>query len=316
MDLDHQAKGLVLVHLVLASRKRRVKGDARVEVRRHGHDHKPRIHGGTLGNSGHAVAAVGVFLPIDGAHRTVKYDVGTQFRCLQQGHLLHPADDPLVQDEILISEVAEGPGGGCHQHRLQGREGVRGLGEHAARDEQADVVARLLIVGVPPQPVVEGDGVQFTGLGVCPGLGGADFRGEAVQNADELVHFRTRGFTHRKGITGVAGPLAVPADIDGFALTVAGVGLQSELLKELQQCRLVRGDPLAPDFQHGPVNRVGPGSAAHAVPCFQHCHAQASFLQLAGSGEPGRSGANDHNVAVKIQHDVLSVAVRVTRTTK
>ena len=108
---------------------------------------------------------------------------------LQQGDLLHPADDPLVQDEVLVGQVGEGSGGGGHQHRLQRGEGVGGLGEHAAGDEQANVVAGFLVAGVPAEPVVEGDGVQLARLGVRPGLGGADFGGERVQHADELVHF-------------------------------------------------------------------------------------------------------------------------------
>ena len=83
--------------------------------------------------------------PVDGAHRAVQHDVVTQFCGEQQGDLLHPADDALVQDEVLVGEVGEGSGGGGHQHGLQGGEGVGGLGQHAAGDEEADVVAGFLV---------------------------------------------------------------------------------------------------------------------------------------------------------------------------
>ena len=110
--------------------------------------------------------------------------------------------------------------------------------------------------------------------------------------------------------------LAVGADVDGLAVAVAGVGFQAELVQERQQCRLVRRDPLAADFQHGAVDGVGPGAAAHAVPRLQHGDAEAGLLQFAGRGEARGAGAYDDDVAVKFQHDVLSVAAGVMRTTK
>ena len=145
VDLDDQAQRLVLVHLVLAAGQRRVEGHPGVEVRRHGHDDEACVHRGPVGDGSDTVAPARVIGPVDGADRAAEDDVVAQFRGLQQRNLLHPADNPLVQDEVLIREVGEGPGGGSHQDGLQGGEGVGGFGQHAAGDEQADVVAGFLI---------------------------------------------------------------------------------------------------------------------------------------------------------------------------
>ena len=40
---------------------------------------------------------------------------------------------------------------------------MRRLGQHAARHEEADVVAGLLVVAACSQPLPEGDGVELTG---------------------------------------------------------------------------------------------------------------------------------------------------------
>ena len=104
------------------------------------------------------------------------------------------------------------------------------LGQHAAGDEEADVVAGFLVRGVRAQPVVEGNGVQFPGLGVRPRLGGADLGGEGIEQGGELVHFGRGGFADREGLARVQGAFAVGADIDGFAVAVTGVGLQAQVV--------------------------------------------------------------------------------------
>ena len=87
---------------------------------------------------------------------------------------------------------------------------------------------------------MEGDGVQLAGLRMGPGLGGADSCGKRIQQRGEPVHLCGGGGADGEGVARVADPLAVAADIDGFTLTVAGVGFQAELVKECQQNGLVR----------------------------------------------------------------------------
>jgi hypothetical protein len=203
--------------------------------------------------------------------------------------------------------VGEGSCGGGHQDGLQGREGVRRLGEHAAGNEEPDVVAGFLVRGVLAQPVVEGDGVQLPRLGVGPGFGGADLGRQSVQQRGELVHFSGRGGADRERVAGVADQGAVRPDVDGLPFAVAGVRFQAEFVQQGQQCGLVRRYPLAADLEHGTVHGVGPRPAAHPVAGLQHGHGQACLFQLAGGGEAGGACSYDHYVAVKIQHDVLSL---------
>ena len=153
-------------------------------------------------------------------------------------------------------------------------------------------------------------------LGCAQGSVGADVRRECVQQDGQLVHFRGGGFADGEGVPRVQGAFAVGADVDGLAFAVAGVGLQPQLVEQPEQFGLVRGNPLAADFEHGAVNGIGPGPAADAVPRLQDGHAQAGLFQFPGCGEPGGAGSDDDDVAVNFQHDVLSVAAAVMRTTK
>ncbi|MNI44081.1 hypothetical protein D3C73_984330 [compost metagenome] len=133
---------------------------------------------------------------------------------------------------------------------------------------------------------MEGDGVQLACLGVCPRLGGADLCRKLIQDGHELVHLGLGGLVHREGVTGVLGALAVCADVDGFTVTVARVHFQAELVQQLHEDRLVRGNPLAADLQHGTVDGVRPCAAAHAVACFEHCDAESGLFQFACGRQP------------------------------
>ena len=140
LHLDDEAHRQVLVELVLASGKRWLERDPRVQGRRHGHERLPRVHlDATVGERDDRVLAVRG-RPPQGADRRVQVHVVTELLGQPFGDLLHAADDPLVEDEVGVDQVREAAGGRGHEQGLQRGERVRGLRQHRAGDEQLDVV--------------------------------------------------------------------------------------------------------------------------------------------------------------------------------
>ncbi|GAA3325110.1 hypothetical protein GCM10017711_19630 [Paeniglutamicibacter sulfureus] len=297
MDLDDQAHGLVLVGHVLAARQRRVVGNARVQVRRNGNDDLLGVDAHIRAVGGHA--RIG---PVQLEHRVVQEDVFAQPFGKGDRDALHGADDAAVEDEVFVDEVGEGSGGGGHQQRLQRGEGVGGFGEHAAGDEQPDVVAGDLVAGNVAQPMVEGDLVELLGLRVFPRGVRVDLGGEAVHFGNEPVHLGHGGLAHRKVFPGIDRAGAVFGQVDGGALLVAFEGLDAQFLDQRVQAGLVRGDPLAADLDGGTVHVLGPGAAADAVACLKHCDGLAGLAQFVGCGQARGTRSDDDDVAIQGCH--------------
>ncbi len=123
------------MHLVLAARQRRVVADAGEQRRRHGHDDALGADGDAVGLDDDTV------LPVpDRADGRSQVHAVTEVGGQPLGDRLHPADDAAVEDEALVREVREGPGGGGHEDGLQRRERVAGLVSMAPAMNSAIVV--------------------------------------------------------------------------------------------------------------------------------------------------------------------------------
>ncbi len=139
VNLDDEAEGLVLVHLVLTTRQRGIVRDPGVEVGRYGQDHSACLDANIAVRQHRCTG----FVPLHRSHGCVEEDVVTEGLRHADRYLLHSADHSLVEDEVLVDEVGERTCGSGHEYGLQGRERVGGLGEHATGDEEADVVTCL-----------------------------------------------------------------------------------------------------------------------------------------------------------------------------
>ena len=309
---------------VLLTRHRRDEADPVVEVRRHGEHRIRRVDGGAVGVDGdgtggtvvgHTVAHVGDgvdlvdgggvrLVPVDLTDGRVQDDLAAELTDLLgqgDGDGLHAADDAPVEDEVLVDEVGEGPGGRRHEHGLQRREGVGGLGQHAGRHVDRDVVDGLLVVGVLVEPGAEGDRVELLGLRGSPGGLGPDLGGELVHDADELLHLGQGVVGDGQAVAGVGVPGAVGGDVDGVALAVAREGLQVELLGELHEAGLVGGDPLATDLDEvlpalGIEDVAVPGASADAVARLDDGDLLTGLGQGVCGGQAGGAGADDDDV--------------------
>ncbi|CDZ87274.1 hypothetical protein RHRU231_230102 [Rhodococcus ruber] len=306
VHLDDEPEGLVLVHLVLAARQRRDVGDAGVQVRRHGQHGEPGVDGDPVGHRAHAPRRPGLRAlgPVQGPHRISEKHVVAEPFGQPLRHLLHTADDALVEDEVLVHEVAERTRGCRHEDRLQRGERVGRLGEHAPGDEQPDVGARFLVVRVGPEPVVEGDGVEFPRPRMRPRLVGADLGGERVEQRDQLVHLDAGVLGGRERVAAVPDGPALGVEVDVLAVAVAGEGAQTQFVEEGDQGGLVGGHPLTADLEHRSVDRVGPGAAADAVAGFEDGDPQARLSQAVGGGQAGRSRPDDDDVTLDGLHGI------------
>src|SRR5690606_32215725 len=112
-----------------------------------------------------------------------------------------------------------------------------------------------------------------------------DLRGEAVHLGDELVHLGNSGFAYREVFALVHGTGSVFGDVNGLAFFVALEGFDAQLFDQRVETSLVRGDPLATDFDGGSVHVLAPGASAYAVTCLEYGYGFAGLAKFVGCGE-------------------------------
>ena len=234
VHLDHEAHGQMLVQLLLATREGWVEADPTDQRRRNGHDGVPGGYRHTVSDDRNAGIA-----PAQAARWLPEEHIGAELLGQHQGHPLQSADNALVKNEIGVDEVAERPGAGRHEQRLQGREGVGWLGEHGPGNEHAYVVAGFLVVGLRLEPAAKRDGVEFLGERMLPRAIRVDLGHEGVElvnQADDLCLGPRR---HRKDLAVEPADLAGTVDVDVPTGAVARIGGQAQFGQHVFEGMLV-----------------------------------------------------------------------------
>ena len=223
---------------------------------------------------------------------------------MQQRDLLHPADHPLVQDEVLVDEVGEGT-----------REAAIST---ACRAEKAWAG----LVSMPPamkRPMLlqassssDCSDAASGGRRWCPVRGPSDApmaprrRSRAARSSRMAVSRSISAavvLAHGEGwhrCSGVRSPSG--AEVDGLALAVAGVHFQAQLVEQF------------PSGRSGPARPTGRRSPAWRRRwCRSRCgrpHGRALPVRprsdrpscSAGSGQARGAGADDCNVSLESRH--------------
>ena len=185
---------------------------------------------------------------------------------------------------------------------------MRRLGEHRPCDEHADVVARLLVVGLRLEPPGERDLIELPGERMRPRTVGVDLGHERVELVDEADHLLLRAGGDGEDLALEQAALTRRIDVDVLAGPVARVGGQAEVGEGLLERILVGRDPLAADLEGGSVDVVRPETAADAIASLEDSDAETRLDEVGSSREARCSGADDDDVAFDVFHGVLPLA--------